>query len=149
MLRMNREDLLGRKENKTAVTFPTLRRWTWARHGCQDSQTKLSDLSRVWILPNWNDLGRGLWGCGARLLSMQAPVRICGPIAWQMASPGQGEEKSVRIIVSKGIDGSGLVQTLLQWPSKAGHPEELAIQITTEVSHYYPKCHALRLRSIC
>jgi hypothetical protein len=62
----------------------------------------------------------------------------------------KGEEKSVRLIVSKKLtDGSGLVQTLLQWPSKAGHPEELAIQITTEVSHYYPKCHVLRLRSIC
>ena len=50
---------------------------------------------------------------------------------------GKEEENLVWIIVSRKLgDGSGLVQTLLQWPSKAGNPQKLAIQITTEVSQH-------------
>ena len=49
------------------------------------------------------------------------------------------EETSVRIIITKSLGQSDLVLTDLQWPSIAGEPEDLAIQITTEVGHFLIK----------
>lgn len=49
---------------------------------------------------------------------------------------GKEEKTSVRIIITKSLSGTDLVLTNLQWPSMAGKPENLAIQITTEVGYF-------------